>query len=327
MLTALWGVGVERTLAAVAEELQRLHAPVLTIDQADVLDTEIDLTVGSDLHGSIRIRDRRVDLSEITGLYVRPYDSHQIPIVAQAGPGSAAWRHAGAVDEILWAWAEITPALVVSRPDAMAENGSKPHQLEHIRRLGFGVPETLVTTDPGAARDFWERHGTVIYKSVSGVRSIVSRLQPEHLGRLADISSCPTQLQEYIPGTDHRVHVVGTEIFACEVRSEASDYRYPGEQEVELRACRISPAVEDRCRRLAADMRLPVAGIDLRRTPEGEWYCFEVNPSPGFTYYQDTADLPIAAAIARLLAGGTQSLPRRPAGDAVVAGGSVALYG
>jgi hypothetical protein len=37
----------------------------------------------------------------------------------------------------------------------------------------------------------------------------------------------------------------------------------------------------DRCRKLAAGLQLPFAGIDLRRTPEDEWVCFEVNPSPG----------------------------------------------
>ncbi len=48
-------------------------------------------------------------------------------------------------------------------------------------------------------------------------------------------------------------------------------------------------------------MGLLVAGIDLRLTPDDEWYCFEVNPSPGFTFYEDAGGQPIAAAIAGLL--------------------------
>jgi D-alanine-D-alanine ligase-like ATP-grasp enzyme len=48
-------------------------------------------------------------------------------------------------------------------------------------------------------------------------------------------------------------------------------------------------------------MGLLVAGIDLRRTPDGRWSCFEVNPSPGFTYYQDKTGHPIDQAIAELL--------------------------
>ena len=49
-------------------------------------------------------------------------------------------------------------------------------------------------------------------------------------------------------------------------------------------------------------MNLPLAGIDLRRTPQGEWYCFEVNPSPAFTYYEQITGQPISQAVALLLA-------------------------
>jgi hypothetical protein len=45
--------------------------------------------------------------------------------------------------------------------------------------------------------------------------------------------------RQHIPGTDHRIHVVGDEVFACEVRSEADDYRYAERQGagVEIRPC------------------------------------------------------------------------------------------
>lgn len=224
-----------------------------------------------------------------------------MPAVAREGPDSAAWRHALDVEYVLASWSRIAPALVVNRPQAMATNNSKPYQLEQIRKLGFQVPETLITTDPDAARDFWERHGDVIYKSVSGTRSVVSRLRSEHAERLEDVSFCPTQFQQYIPGTEHRVHVVGDEVFACEVLSEADDYRYPGRHEVEVRACRLPQTVEDRCRLVSVALKLPVAGVDLRLTPEGNWYCFEVNPSPAFTYYKSRSGQPIGNAIARLL--------------------------
>jgi len=48
-------------------------------------------------------------------------------------------------------------------------------------------------------------------------------------------------------------------------------------------------------------MSLVLAGNDLRRTPDGQWFCFEVNPSPGFTYYEQATGQPIADAIASIL--------------------------
>jgi glutathione synthase/RimK-type ligase-like ATP-grasp enzyme len=112
--------------------------------------------------------------------------------------------------------------------------------------------------------------------------------------------------RQHTPGTDHRIHVVGDEVFACEVRSEADDYRYAWRQGagVEIRPCDLPEECANHCRALAAAMNLVVAGVDLRRTPEDLWYCFEVNPSPGFTYYQVATKQPIDEAIARLLVAG-----------------------
>jgi hypothetical protein len=305
MLTLLWGRSSEGPLAAVLRELDDLGATTRLIDQRDVLDTEVELNVSEKVGGTVQTRDQVVDLAKVTACYLRPYDWRDLPAVAAAGPNGSAWHHATAVHDALSCWSEITPGLVVNRLAAMAGNGSKPYQLAQIRRFGFRVPDTIVTTDPGVARAFWARHEFVIYKSVSAIRSRVSRLNSEHLERLGDIASCPTQFQRYIAGTDYRVHVVGAEVFACEVRSEADDYRFPGPHGVKVEARCIPWEVEDRCKRLAAEMNLFVAGIDLRFSHvDEEWYCFEVNPSPAFTYYESATGLPIANAVARLLAAG-----------------------
>ena len=314
MLILLWGLGTERPFEVVCDEVEEQGLPYLLLDQRDVAATELDITFGAEIHGTIRTRDRTVDLRSITSAYVRPCDSRMLPAVARAGEGSALWRHALTLAETLSAWTEVTPALVVNRFSSMASNGSKPFQIELIRRQGFSVPDTLVTTDPEEARAFYERHGRVIYKSVSSVRSIVSRLKADELERLAGVVHCPTQFQRYIPGRDHRVHVVGQEIFPCEIVCDATDYRYPGDEDVDLRPCKLPSEVEERCFKLAASMNLPVAGIDLRRTPEGEWFCLEVNPSPAFSYYQAHAGLRISDAIARLLAAGPKDAEMAPAG-------------
>ena len=46
---------------------------------------------------------------------------------------------------------------------------------------------------------------------------------------------------------------------------------------------------------------LVLSGIDLRRTPDGEYYCFEINPSPGFIFYERMTGQPISEAVAHLL--------------------------
>lgn len=302
----LWGILQDKPLAAVCASLRRMAVPFIFLDQFKILDTKIELSVDSEISGTVRICNETIDLAKIKSVYIRTYDWRQIPDIKNAGQGSAAWYHAWKVEETMVSWLEITPALVVNRLSAMASNNSKPYQSSVIRSLGFMTPRTLVTTNPNAAREFLEKHGSVIYKSISGIRSIVSRLTPEHMERLDDIQWCPTQFQQYIPGTDYRVHVVGKEIFCSKIITDADDYRYASKtgNTVEIRPCDIPENFARKCRLLTETLDLVVAGIDLRLTPDGQWYCFEVNPSPGFTYYQQSTDQPIDDSIARLLVKG-----------------------
>ncbi len=302
MLILLWGVDTEAPLAAVHRELNRFRVPALFVDQTELFRTNVVLRIHDrSVEGWIRVQDKRADLRDITAAYLRPYDPHSLFESEPEESNDAALRRAILLDGILAAWSQVTSALIVNRFDAMAVNGSKPYQLQLIRKAGWSVPATLVTTDPDAAEEFWGLHGTVIYKSVSGTRSRVSRLSPEHKYRLLDVVACPTQFQQYIVGRDYRVHVIGEKVFTCELICDADDYRYPGQHRLEIRACTLPQEIEHKCRALAHSMRLPLAGIDVRRTPEGEWFCFEVNPSPAFTFYEDATGQPMARAVAELL--------------------------
>jgi glutathione synthase/RimK-type ligase-like ATP-grasp enzyme len=304
----LWGVFEDGPFALVHAALARRNAAMFVLDQMKAPRTHIELRVGSNVEGTIQLGEESCDLAAISAVYVRCYDSRTLHFDRDAGDIASIRRHALGVDDVVTAWLDVTPAFIVNPFSATASNNSKPYQLSLIRAAGFATPDTLLSTDPAAVTEFWERHGDVIYKSISGVRSIVSRLTKEHESRLKDVRWCPTQFQQYVPGRDYRVHTVGDEAFACEIISEADDYRYGARQgiQAEVRAYALPIDCADKCRALAQSLGLPVSGIDLRRTPDGKWYCFEVNPSPAFSYYEAATKQPIADAIARLLASGDQ---------------------
>lgn len=299
MIALLWGLPGDATLAAVDRAVRRLGVGTVFLDQRAVLDTTVELSVGKTVEGCFRMGDLTVDLAEIGAAYLRPHDG----IRAGGVRKSKDKRHAHEVTDALSAWADVTPAYVVNRPSASASNGSKPAQLKAIAAAGFSVPETLVTNDPDVVTAFARQHGEVIYKSVSSVRSRVRSLADGV--PLDDVRHCPTQFQARVPGTDVRVHVVGAEAFATRIESDADDYRYAvreGLPRPRLDAVDLPDDMADRCTTLATALGLRVAGIDLRVTPEEEWYCFEVNPSPAFSYYEYGTGQPIATAIAGLLA-------------------------
>jgi glutathione synthase/RimK-type ligase-like ATP-grasp enzyme len=184
---------------------------------------------------------------------------------------------------------------------------SKPYQQRLIAQYGFQVPKTLITMVPEEARRFYDDcQGRVIYKSISAERSIVKLLAPEDFPRLEQIRYCPVQLQEMIPGTDLRIHTVGDRLFATEIVSDGADYRYAERENKQrtMRAVELDQDLQVRCLNLAKGLGLSLSGIDLRRTPDGAYYCFEVNTSPGFTFFENHTGQRIGDAVADFLCAG-----------------------
>ncbi len=139
-----------------------------------------------------------------------------------------------------------------------------------------------------------------------GVPFVVwNQRQIADLERLERIRCCPTQFQEFVEGTNVRVHVVGQRVFTTKVESEAIDYRYAHDQvkkAASLSATDLSDEISDQYVKLSRKLRLPLAGVDLKLAPDGRVYCFEVNPCPAFSYYEFHTGQPIARAIAEYLA-------------------------
>jgi len=262
----------------------------------------------------------QIDLAELTGVYIRFLGTEgRVPLPALASETEDAKDAFYAeYDNGLMAVLEDLPCAVVNRLAAGMSNHSKPYQALRIRECGLRTPATLVTNDPAAARRFYEEcQEEVIYKSLSGVRSIVRHLGSEQLSRLPFLRHGPAQLQEFIPGDNVRVHTVGDRLFATQVRSTAVDYRYAHREgvDVEMAPVALPPAIAASCRELAQRTGLLFSGIDFKRTPDGGYYCFEINPCPGFLYYEQYTGQPISTALAELLhRGGPTGLDGAPGG-------------
>jgi len=90
------------------------------------------------------------------------------------------------------------------------------------------------------------------------------------------------------------------------VLSESVDYRYARREgnTIDMEEVTLAPAMAESCLRLSRDLDLLIAGIDLKVTPDGDTYCFEINPSPGFIFYEQGSGQPISTALADLLRNG-----------------------
>jgi hypothetical protein len=304
----LAGIPSEPPLSLAIAGAERLGIPHVVLNQRReaFCDLSLEIRDGA-VGGSLWLDEREWPLSEFRGIYARTVDPGTLPerrATRRARPNAHEIGRADLFDEVFQDWLEIAPGRVANRPGAMASNASKPFQAQLIARYGFLTPPTLVTNVPEEVRVFQDRHRRIVFKSISSVRSIVQEWRPGPNEGLDRLRVLPTQFQALIPGENVRVHVAGDAVFATAIRSEALDYRYAGREgkPLAMEALDLPRDVEEKCVAMTRGLGLVLAGIDLKRTPAGEWYCFEVNTAPGYSYYQEHTGQPIADALVGYLA-------------------------
>lgn len=309
MTVLVWGVPSESPVRMIIEALADIGADVVVVPpHAENVEVDVGLDADGRLDGVLLVAGRTVEMTEIDAVYVRPVEPELAPQFRGLDPEAAPLRHARAVHDALIGFTEEggrTGRRVANRLSAMASNMSKPFQAQTIGRHGFVVPDTLITDSPDEALEFADLYDSVVYKSISGIRSIVTTFDPvADRSRLNRLRWCPVQFQERIDGPDVRVHVVGGEVYAAIVQTTAVDYRYARAQvglDARLQPYRLPEVWAQRCISLAAELALPFAGIDLKLATDGRVICFEANPSPGYPWYESEAGLPISDAVARWL--------------------------
>jgi glutathione synthase/RimK-type ligase-like ATP-grasp enzyme len=219
----------------------------------------------------------------------------------------------------LFAWSEANEALLgvwyamrcfwMNPPLADEAALRKIHQLRIARRAGLAIPETLVTNSPDEARDFVGRHGAgqVIRKAFRNIAQApreTALVTERELGVLDSVRFAPVIFQAFVPARlDLRVTVVGGEIFAASIASDAAygvDYR-PGLASAEVRPYRLPDPVAERLLALMAELGLAFGAVDFRVTPEGEHVFLEVNPAGEYLFISERTGLPIPQAIAATL--------------------------
>jgi glutathione synthase/RimK-type ligase-like ATP-grasp enzyme len=253
--------------------------------------------------GSISASEWMVRTDELSGVFVR---AHRPEADHQGRQGDPAVVGALRAERELGLESLLTKARcpVVNPFETRWSNQSKPYQLSLMRGGLLRIPDTLITNDLSAARQFYvEMKGRVIQKSASAKSTGTKQPTPVSLLESFSTGCEPLQLQEFIDGQDIRVHVVGDQVFPTCISSKAIDYRLAEQDSVRVEAATLPLEVADECIRLTRRFGLLFSGIDLRLTPDGGYYCFEVNTSPGFAFYETRTGQRISNALAALLSG------------------------
>ncbi|GLX02806.1 MvdC/MvdD family ATP grasp protein [Microtetraspora sp. NBRC 16547] len=261
----------------------------------------------------LSMEDRVLDLGEVSAVWVRH------PNVPSAAANMAEPTQREHVDRVsrffmtgLW---ELLPVpWFPARLPVVDRAHNKLIHLDRAVRLGFTIPETVMTNDPAALVPAYTRSGgrlvTKLFDSHSFLldgqnhRVYTTMVTRRHLTSRHRLQHEPVILQPYVPkAVELRVLVVGDRAFAAEIdaqgsRSARDDWRHYDEGRVRYGAHRLPAEVERRCVNLVADLGLAYGAIDLILRPDGEYVFLEINPNGEWGWLEARAGLPVSDAVA-----------------------------
>ncbi len=254
----------------------------------------------SDKAGTLVVPGRgTVNINDITAVYWRYHHGYTLLPNMPPDLSSVIFRE---IDSAIGSlFRNMNHVLWVNPPEAIEMHRYKTHQLHVLSQAGLRIPQTLISNDPDAVRAFCADHPEgVIFKPVAG-GAHTQQVKPEDLTdeRLKDLIHSPVQFQEMIDGVDIRVYLVGDQLFAAEIRAGTLDFR--DNPEAQIVPTDLPAEIQEQCRVLAKLFHYRFTGIDLRRTPVGEFVFIEGNPSPMFVHFERSTGFPITDAIISLL--------------------------
>lgn len=280
----------------IAAELETRAGDVEFLHSED-FPANIQLNWRPDRTGMLTLANGRpIDTSEIQSVYWRNFGAFSASELPNAGQAHIAMNDARSLFE---SFLIDLPARWVNGWKGFQLHQNKPAAFAKVAAQGVRVPETIWTNDPEHVRAFAARMPCIIKPVQGGAHT--EPVTPELLSdeNLQNLRHAPITLQEAIEGDDVRVFVVGDEVYACEIGSDELDFR--NDANPDIRAIELTDDMQATCQSVAASLELCWAGIDFRRTNDGEFVFFEANPSSMFLGFEQRANLPITQALCRLL--------------------------
>ncbi|MFC5214329.1 ATP-grasp ribosomal peptide maturase [Streptomyces coerulescens] len=308
VVTALGDV----TADLVLDELHGRDVPAVRLDPgADFPDTaNMSIRIEADTFtGELTTSTRHLNLSGVRSVYWRrptPFGAPRNAVSPEQRFAAEQSRHG-----YTGALTGLPGALYVNHPSRNRDAENKSRQLITAARLGFAVPDTLITSVPADARKFASDHGSVIYKPVHRVhlacedgRNRTVWVRTVGADELDDsIALCPHLFQACIPKiADVRLAAIGDKVFASRIDIDGDhlDWR----QDQSLISCSpiaVPPPVREAVRAFLHAFGLTFGAFDFALDADGRWWFLECNPNGQWAFVDEPTTLAITSALADML--------------------------
>lgn len=224
------------------------------------------------------------------------------------------------VNDQWYSWLEgiqLIPGIAwVNHPRSNDTIENKPRQLLLASKLGFEIPETLITNDPTEAKKLAKFHGN--HFVAKALYSPLIEEPNEDFFIFTSIIKNPDAIpdeeirvspiifqQALIPKIDYRVTVVREKVFAVKIerldeKPIEIDWRME-KDDLRFLPCKLPSDLENLCRRYVEECNLLFGAIDIVEH-RGRFFFLEINPNGEWGWLQKPNNIPIAEALCDLLA-------------------------
>lgn len=206
------------------------------------------------------------------------------------------------------------PAKWLSQPDSVYKAENKLLQLKTAQKIGFQIPETIITNSKSELKQFFkENNENIIIKPISQTRIQYSEslafiftntVSKEIIDEIEKYDLTPCIFQQNI-SKDYEVRatVVGEEVFAAAVFSQTdnetkTDWR---KKKLQFIKTTLPCEIELLCVQLLKELYLEFGAIDLIKTPEGKYVFLEINPNGQWAWIENQTGQKISEAIINFL--------------------------
>ncbi|MFI9356830.1 ATP-grasp ribosomal peptide maturase [Streptomyces lydicus] len=312
----------DATADLVIAELNRRRVPVLRFDPGGDFPSPLVLAARIGAGGTTASRTRpkggwggrltagarAADLSAVRALY------HRRPSPYPTNSGEQAARFAGQENRrgLGGVLGTLPGCLYLSHPQAVARAEYKPAQLDAAIRAGLTVPATLITNDPGEAKQFCSEQPT-IYKPLhagayeaEGEPAGIWAAPVEAVEIDGAVSRSAHLFQAQVPKVaDVRAVVVGEQVFAARITAPPGVVDWRTEyQNLTYAPVACPEEIHGALVQFLDGFGLKFGAFDFAVTADGAWWFLECNPNGQWAWLEDAARLPLTRAIADLLENG-----------------------
>lgn len=285
----------------------------------------LDLDSRGNFRGSYRFPKRKVNFEDVGVVWNRRIHEPRLGNELDQEPELKEWM----TDESLWAMNISFTLFDAPVVNPLEQNErlkfNKWLQMKRAAELGLEIPDSRLTNETEAIREFWEitDHEMIFKKIRKGLFKMKDgRVLLVHTSKITEdkfndegltrMRFCPMFLERHIPKKyDIRSVIVGERVFSVAIHSQhipegVVDYRTAAVHgklnDMRHEQIELGKDIDNKLTAFTKSFGLAFSVIDLIETPEGRLVFLEDNPNGQWGWLEHKTKAPISLAFAEYLA-------------------------